>query len=133
MQVRFSVGHATDEGALQSVRGSGFQRVRIHDLDGPGHSTVRIQECIELRTPASLRFVKETPELQLPDHGACDPCSLIQADVEAQLEVLDPAGLEGVADGVLESIDVERVEGAGGDPPEFGHQRQHPGLISTPD
>ncbi len=47
---------------------------------------------------------------------------MIQADVEAELVVVDAAGLECLAEGVVEGIDVERVEGAGGDSPELWHQ-----------
>jgi len=101
---------ATYESVFHAVRGSSFQKVRLRDLDGPLHSAVRIELSFELLAPTSLRLVKEAPHLELPEPGARDPCSLIQADVEAELEVVDPAGLERLADGVVEGIDVERVK-----------------------
>ena len=75
-----------------------------------------------MRRPASFWFVKEPPQLQLPEPRALDARSLIQADVETELVVVDSTGLERLTHRHEEGINVEGAERSGGDPSEFGHE-----------
>src|SRR5260370_41673964 len=110
MQVRLSVGLATVESALHAVRSSGLERVALLDLDRSGHHVVWIEQSFQLRLPTPLGLMKESPELQLPDLGACDPCSLIQAAVATELVVGDAAGFERVAHRGKKRFDVARID-----------------------
>ena len=110
MQILFQVGQATHESAFHAVRGGSYQRVGLHDLDGPGHTAVRIEQSFELLSPWRPRLGEKSPQLQLPEARARDACALIQADVETELVSPDPAGPQRLTDGVAEGINVERVE-----------------------